>query len=98
MVQILNIHEAIPGHYTQLVHANKSPSLVKSLFGNGAMIEGWAVYSEHVMLEAGWGDHAPELLLMHGKWLLREVHNTIHDVEGNDMCQEWYTPMVLRHT
>src|SRR5690625_2797947 len=31
MVQILNIHEAIPGHYTQLVHANKSPSLVKSL-------------------------------------------------------------------
>src|SRR5690625_6277608 len=53
MVQILNIHEAIPGHYTQLVHANKSPSLVKSLFGNGAMIEGWAVYSEHVMLEIG---------------------------------------------
>lgn len=79
MVQILNIHEAIPGHYTQLVHANKSPSLVKSLFGNGAMIEGWAVYSEHMMLEAGWGDHAPELLLMHGKWLLRVVHNTILD-------------------
>lgn len=79
MVQILNIHEAIPGHYTQLVHANKSPSLVKSLFGNGAMIEGWAVYSERAMLEAGWGNHAPELQLMHGKWLLRVVHNTILD-------------------
>ncbi len=79
MLQILNIHEGIPGHYTQLLHANKSPSLVKSLFGNGAMIEGWAVYSEGMMLEAGWGDHAPELLLMHGKWLLRVVHNTILD-------------------
>lgn len=79
MLQILNIHEGIPGHYTQLLHANKSPSLVKSLFGNGAMVEGWAVYSERMMLEAGWGDHAPELWLMHGKWLLRVVHNAILD-------------------
>lgn len=79
MLQILNIHEGIPGHYTQLLHANQSPSLVKSLFGNGAMVEGWAVYSERMMLEAGWGDHAPELWLMHGKWLLRVVHNTILD-------------------
>lgn len=79
MLQILNIHEGIPGHYTQLLHANKSPSLVKSLFGNGAMIEGWAVYAERMMLEAGWGDDAPELWLMHGKWLLRVVHNAILD-------------------
>ncbi len=79
MLQILNIHEGIPGHYTQLLHANKSPSLVKSLFGNGAMVEGWAVYSERMMLEAGWGDHEPELWLMHGKWLLRVTHNAILD-------------------
>jgi uncharacterized protein (DUF885 family) len=79
MLQILNIHEGIPGHYTQLLHANKSPSLVKSLFGNGAMIEGWAVYAERMMLEEGWGDHAPELWLMHGKWLLRVTHNAILD-------------------
>ena len=79
ILQILNIHEAIPGHYTQLLHANRSPSLVKSLFGNGAMVEGWAVYAERMMLEEGWGDHEPELWLMHGKWLLRVVHNTILD-------------------
>ncbi|NEZ05216.1 DUF885 domain-containing protein [Wenzhouxiangella sp. XN201] len=79
MLQILNIHEAIPGHYTQLLHANRSPSLVKSLFGNGAMVEGWAVYAERMMLEAGWGDREPELWLMHGKWLLRVTHNAILD-------------------
>ncbi|RFF26445.1 MULTISPECIES: DUF885 domain-containing protein [unclassified Wenzhouxiangella] len=79
MLQILNIHEGIPGHYTQLLHANKSPSLVKSLFGNGAMVEGWAVYAERMMLEQGWGDQAPELWLMHGKWLLRVTHNAILD-------------------
>src|SRR5690606_37264734 len=34
VLQILNTHEAVPGHYTQLLHGNKSPSLVKSLLGN----------------------------------------------------------------
>ena len=81
VLQILNIHEAIPGHYTQLLHANKSPSLVKSLVGNGAMIEGWAVYSERMMLEAGWGEQAPEMWLMYGKWNLRVVTNAILDYE-----------------
>jgi len=79
MMQILNIHEAIPGHYTQLVHANKSPSLIKSVFGNGTMVEGWAVYAERMMLEAGYGDFEPELWLMWYKWNLRTVVNTILD-------------------
>jgi uncharacterized protein (DUF885 family) len=79
MLQILNIHEAIPGHYTQLMNANRSASLVKSLFGNGAMIEGWAVYGERMMLESGYGNNAPELWLMWCKWNLRSVSNTILD-------------------
>ncbi len=79
MLQILTIHEAIPGHYAQLVYANRSPSLVKSLFGNGAMVEGWAVYGERMMLDAGYGDNAPEMWLMWCKWNLRSVTNTILD-------------------
>ena len=79
ILQILNIHEAIPGHYTQLVYANKSPSIIKTLFGSGAMVEGWAVYGERMMLEAGYGDNAPEMWLMYSKWNLRSVTNTILD-------------------
>ncbi len=79
VLQILNIHEAIPGHYTQLIHANRSPSLVKSLFGNGAMVEGWAVYGERMMLESGYGENTPEMWLMYSKWHLRSVTNTILD-------------------
>ena len=79
ILQILNIHEAVPGHYTQLVYANKSPSLVKTLFGNGAMVEGWAVFGERMMLESGYGGNAPEMWLMWGKWNLRSVTNTILD-------------------
>lgn len=81
IVQILTIHEAIPGHYTQLVYANQSPSLIKSLFGNGAMIEGWAVYTEQMMLENGFGKDSPEMWLMWYKWHLRAVANAILDYE-----------------
>ncbi|WP_028768938.1 DUF885 domain-containing protein [Shewanella fidelis] len=79
ILQVLNIHEAIPGHYTQLVYSNESPSLIKSLFGNGAMVEGWAVYTERMMLEQGYGNFEPEMWLMYYKWNLRVICNTILD-------------------
>ncbi|HRH64474.1 MAG TPA: DUF885 domain-containing protein, partial [Bacteroidia bacterium] len=79
ILQILNIHEAIPGHYTQLIYSNQSPSLIKSLFGNNAMIEGWAVYTERMMMENGYDD-SPEMWLMYYKWHLRSVCNTILDI------------------
>lgn len=90
MLQILNIHEAIPGHYAQLVYANKSPSKIKAIFGNGAMVEGWAVYGERAMLESGYGDHAAEMWLIYSKWLLRSVANTILDysVHVLDMSEQ----------
>jgi len=79
ILQILSLHEAIPGHYAQLVYSNQSPSIVKSIFGNGAMIEGWAVYSELMMMENGFGNNEPEMWLMYYKWHLRAVCNTILD-------------------
>ncbi|SEL22432.1 Uncharacterized conserved protein, DUF885 familyt [Roseateles sp. YR242] len=98
ILQILNIHEAVPGHYTQLVHANKSPSLVKALFGNGAMVEGWAVYGERMMLESGYGDNAPEMWLMYSKWNLRSVTNTILDysVHVLGMSQDQALDLLMR--
>jgi len=98
ILQILNMHEAIPGHYAQLVYANKSPSLVKSIFGNGAMVEGWAVYSERMMLESGYGDNAPEMWLMYSKWNLRSVTNTILDysVHVLGMTQEQALDLLTR--
>lgn len=90
IMQILDIHEAIPGHYTQLVYANQSPSLIKSLLGNGAMIEGWAVYTEQMMLENGFGNDEPEMWLMWYKWHLRAVCNTILDysVHAGNMSKD----------
>ncbi|MFD2147865.1 DUF885 domain-containing protein [Mucilaginibacter antarcticus] len=88
-LQILSIHEAIPGHYAQLVYANKAPSMIKSIFSSGPMVEGWAVYGEEMMLDAGY-DPSPEMKLMWYKWHLRSVCNAILDyaVHCNNMSQE----------
>ncbi|MDN5284167.1 MAG: hypothetical protein JWR38_441 [Mucilaginibacter sp.] len=90
ILQILCIHEAVPGHYVQGVYANKAPSIIKSVFGNGAMNEGWAVYTEQMMLDNGYGNNEPEMLLMWYKWHLRSVCNTILDysVHSGSMTKE----------
>ncbi|MFN5209839.1 MAG: DUF885 domain-containing protein [Bacteroidota bacterium] len=102
-LQILNIHEAIPGHYTQLVYANNSPSIVKSVFGNNAMIEGWAVYGERMMLENGYPNlesdsTGNEMWLMYYKWHLRTVCNTILDysVHCLNMSKEQGLDLLIR--
>lgn len=79
ILQILNSHEAIPGHYVQLIYSNNSPSIIKAILGNGAMVEGWAVYGERMMLEEGYGNNEPEMWLMYYKWNLRSTCNTILD-------------------
>jgi uncharacterized protein (DUF885 family) len=80
--QILSIHEAVPGHCVQGIYNNKkSPDVLRSVFQNGAMIEGWAVYCEGMMIENGWGNHEPEIELALGVWKLRELANVIIDYD-----------------
>ena len=80
--QILSIHEAVPGHCVQGIYNNKkSPDVLRSVFQNGAMIEGWAVYCESMMVENGWGNHEPEIELALGVWKLRELANVIIDYD-----------------
>ena len=97
-LQILNIHEAIPGHYTQLMHANKAGSLVKSVFANGSMIEGWAVFGEKLMLDAGYGGSTPEMWLAWMKWNLRTVLNTIldYEIQTKDLQRDAAIAMMTR--
>lgn len=79
MLQILTIHEAYPGHYVQLEYANRNPSLIRKVHGSGAFIEGWAVYTEQMMLDQGYGDGDLALRLTQLKFYLRAVANAILD-------------------
>ena len=55
MLKILTIHEAYPGHYVQLEYSNRRPSLIRRVLSSGTFAEGWAVYTEQMMLDQGFG-------------------------------------------
>ncbi len=57
------IHEVYPGHYTQFLWVKQAPSKVRKLFGCGSNAEGWAHYTEQMMLDEGYGDGNPKLRL-----------------------------------
>lgn len=81
MLVDLSIHEAIPGHYVQGYYSNLYPSLVRSVFGSGPFVEGWAVFSEKIMVDEGYSDFDPRLKLTQLKMYLRAVINTILDAK-----------------
>jgi len=78
-LDILTIHEAMPGHFLQLAHSNRCPSRLRRFLHSGVFIEGWAVYTEKMMCESGYLDHDPILKLVSLKWTLRGVVNAILD-------------------
>jgi hypothetical protein len=79
MLHDLTIHEAMPGHYLQLAHANRfeAPTLVRAIFSSGPFIEGWATYAEQLMADYGYG--GPEVKMQQLKMQLRVVVNAIID-------------------
>jgi len=90
MLQVLTIHEAYPGHYVQLEYANRNPSLVRKVLSSGVFAEGWAVYTEQMMLDQGYGDGDPALRLHQLKFYLRAVLNAILDyrMHSTEMTDE----------
>jgi len=75
----LTIHEAMPGHYVQLAHADRYPSTLRAVLQSGTFIEGWAVYAERLMREQGYMGSDPLMQLVQLKWYLRSVANALLD-------------------
>ncbi len=79
MIHLLSIHEAMPGHYLEGVHSARHPSTLRGVLRSGMFAEGWAVYTETVMMEAGYLDNDPLFHLVRYKFYLRAVANAILD-------------------
>jgi uncharacterized protein (DUF885 family) len=79
MLENLTVHEAMPGHYLQIMHSNKfkAPTMVRAIFRSGTFTEGWAVYAEQMMAEAGYGGDPVEMQQL--KMKLRVIINAIID-------------------
>ncbi|MGH8495134.1 MAG: DUF885 domain-containing protein [Gammaproteobacteria bacterium] len=78
-IQDLTMHEAMPGHYLQLAHSNQYPSTLRAVLSSGPFIEGWAVYAERMMIDAGYLNNDPLMRLINLKWYLRSITNAIID-------------------
>jgi uncharacterized protein (DUF885 family) len=83
-LKLLTIHEAMPGHYVQMEIANnvlpEGRRVLRSVFGNGAYIEGWGEFATQTMLDEGFLGHSPEMALTFAKEKLRVIANAILDV------------------
>jgi uncharacterized protein (DUF885 family) len=78
-IQDLTIHEGVPGHYLQIALSNRYPSALRSVLWSGPFVEGWGVYAERMMINAGYLDHDPLMRLINLKWYLRSITNAIMD-------------------
>ncbi|HET9624923.1 MAG TPA: DUF885 domain-containing protein [Kofleriaceae bacterium] len=85
MLADLSIHEAMPGHYLQLMHNNQFKSKLRGVFGSGPFIEGWAVYGEWLMAEHGFG--GARVKLQRQKMMLRVAANAVldHEIHAGNM-------------
>jgi uncharacterized protein (DUF885 family) len=89
-LQHLTIHEAMPGHWVQADYANRiqppQRRVLRALYGNGAYVEGWAVYAQQMMVEQGYlgSDEALRLALL--KQLLRSITNAVLDIRLHTMA------------
>lgn len=79
MLNDLTVHEAMPGHFLQLMAANRfqAPTRLRSVFQSGTFVEGWATYAEQVMAREGFG--GPEVRMEQLKMRLRLILNAILD-------------------
>ncbi len=65
------IHEVYPGHFVQGRWAERAPTRVQKAFGSYSFTEGWAHYSEQMMIDQGFGgdDQANRLAMLRGALL-----------------------------
>ena len=96
MLADLTVHEAMPGHYLQIMHSNTYPSKLRAVLGSGPFVEGWAVYTEWLMASKGFG--GAKVKLQQQKMILRTTANALldHGIHTGDMDEKQAMALMTR--
>jgi len=96
----LTMHEAMPGHCLQLAHSNRYPGKLRAVLSSGVFIEGWAIYSERMMIDEGFLEGDPLMRLINLKWYLRGIGNAIIDqaVHTEGLTREQAIKLMMEDT
>ena len=100
LIHVLSIHEAMPGHYLEGAHSANHPSTLRAVMRSGPFAEGWAVYTERVVADAGYLDNDPLFRLMQLKFYARAVANAILDqgIHVENWTKEQAMDLMVRQT
>jgi len=63
VVPMINVHEVWPGHYLQFLYSPRFKTKTRQLTFCGTNAEGWAHYTEQMMVDQGFGDGSPKIRL-----------------------------------
>jgi uncharacterized protein (DUF885 family) len=63
VIGMINVHEVWPGHYLQFLYGPRFPTKTRKLIACGTNAEGWAHYTEQMMVDEGFGGGDPKVRL-----------------------------------
>lgn len=91
--RMIVIHELLPGHYMQMKISRESPHPVRLLFPFGIYTEGWATFTERVLLDAGWEEGQHLTMLAHLRKRLENANRAYTSVKVH--TSEWTQDQVM---
>lgn len=107
----ITVHEAMPGHFVQLLYEAQIPTEVRKVFTPASVVEGWAHYTEQMMVDEGLGGGDPAVRLgqlrralqRHARWhaglSMHAFGNSIEDAAGRFEEIAFFAPFpALRET
>ena len=94
--RMIAIHELYPGHYVQIKISRETPHTIRLLFPYGPYIEGWATFTEKILLDAGWDADKPLTMLAHLRKRLENANRAYTSVMVH--CHDWDIDQVMQHS
>jgi uncharacterized protein (DUF885 family) len=94
-----SVHEAYPGHHWHLVMAKLNPSAARQVFGTSYFAEGWALYAERMMREAGFYSDPRHVLYQYEATLFRAARVVVDtSLHLGEMTHEEAVAFMLEHS
>lgn len=91
--RMIVIHELFPGHYMQIKISRETPHPIRLLFPYAPYFEGWATFTERVLLDAGWEAENPLTFLAHLRKRLENANRAYTSMQVH--CNDWTQEQVM---
>ncbi len=92
--RMIVIHELFPGHYMQLKISRETAHPIRLLFPYGTYTEGWATFTEKVLLDAGWEKENHLTYLAHLRKRLENANRAYTSMQVH--CNGWTQDQVMK--